>query len=188
MKKGDRGTMDSRVSNDGDETIVRWQNNKMVNVASIFIGIGAIDKVKHWNKSEKAYVEVDRPEAIWYYNDYMGGVDLMDCLISYYPMTFRTKRWPTRAILHLFTLNVANAWIEYRERERKKRMKRIQILDLLSFRDEVAQILCKADQCPTRVRGRPSFQSLLYYCPIPEKKTPAAVLPLPDALRNFMRN
>ena len=143
----------------------------MVNIAFTFVGNGDKDKVKCWNKKEKKYIEIDRPETIRYYNDYVGGLDLIDYLISYYPMTFRTKRWPTRVILDLFTMSVANAWIEYRERERKKGMKRNQILDpLLSFREEVGQGLCKAELSPIRVRGRPSFQGLLNHCPIPEKK------------------
>ena len=57
----------------------------MVNVASTFVGIGNIDKVQRWSKKEKAYIEVDRPEAIKFYNDFMGGVDLMDRLISLLP-------------------------------------------------------------------------------------------------------
>ena len=79
----------------------------MVNIASAFAGIGGKDKVKRWNKNK--YIEVERPDAIRYYNDYMGGVDLMDRLVSYYLMTFRNKRWSTRVILHLFAMSVANA-------------------------------------------------------------------------------
>ena len=97
----------------------------------------------------------------------MEGVELMDRLISCYPMTFRTKGWPTRVILHLFIVRPANAWIKYCGRERKKGMKLSQILlDLLSFWEEVGQ----AELSPNPVRGRSSFQSLLNYCPIPEKK------------------
>ena len=57
-------------------------------------------------------------------------VDLMDHLTSYYQMTFRTNRQPTRVIL-LFTMGVAKARIEYRKRQRKKGMKVNQILELL---------------------------------------------------------
>ena len=64
----------------------------MVNIAFTFVGIGGKNKVKRWNKKEKKYIKVDGPEAIRYQNDYMGGVDLMDRLISYYPTTFRIKR------------------------------------------------------------------------------------------------
>ena len=95
-------------------------------------------------------------------------------------MTFRTKRWSTRVILKLFTMSVANVWIEYREREQKKGMKRNQILDLLSFPEEVRQALCKAELSLNRVRGRRSFRSLLNYCPIPEKKAPLAIRPVSD--------
>ena len=77
-------------------------------------------------------------------------------------------------------MSVANVWIEYRERERKKGMKVNQILDLLSFREEVGQALCKAEVSPNRVRGRPSFQNLLNYCPIHEKKTPPAICSVSD--------
>ena len=81
----------------------------MVNVASTFVGMGNINKVKQWSKKDKAYTDVDRPEIIKCYNDFMGGVDLMDHLISYYSMTFRTKRWPTRVILHLLSMSVVNS-------------------------------------------------------------------------------
>ena len=77
-------------------------------------------------------------------------------------------------------MSVAYVWIEYREREQKKGMKRNQILDLLSFREEVRQALCKAELSLNRVRGRRSFRSLLNYCPIPEKKTPPAIRPVSD--------
>ena len=98
MEKGGRRTMDTRLSKDKNTCIVRWQDNNMVNIASTFVGIGDKDKAKRWNKKGKKYIEVDGPEGIRYYNDYMGSVDLMDRLISYYAMTFRTKRWPTRVI------------------------------------------------------------------------------------------
>ena len=109
-----------------------------------------------------------------YHNDYI------DRFISYYPMTFRTKRWPTTVILHLFAQSLSNVWIEYRERELKKGMKRNRILDLLAFQEEIGQSWCKAELSPACFRGRPSFQSFLNYCPIPAKKMLQAVLPVAD--------
>ena len=176
MKRQGRGAMDSCVSKSGDITIVRWQDNNVVNVASTFVGMGNIDKVKRWSKKDKAYIDVDRPEIIKYYNNFMGGVDLMDRLISYYSMTFRTKRWPTRVILHLLSMSVVNSWIEYRERELKKGVSHKLVMDLLSFREELADSLCKSEVSPARFRGRRSMRSLLNYTPIPRKKTPGSVL------------
>ena len=57
------------VSNSDDITIVRWQGNNVVNVA--FVRMGNIDKVKRWSKKDKAYIDVDRPEIIKYYNYFM---------------------------------------------------------------------------------------------------------------------
>ena len=54
-----------------DITFVRWQNNNVVYVASTFVGMGNIDKVKRWSKKDKAYIDVDRPEIIKYYNYFM---------------------------------------------------------------------------------------------------------------------
>ena len=68
----------------------------------------------------------------------MREVDLMDYLISYYSMTFRRKPWPTRVILHLLPMSVVNSWIEYREKELQKRVSRKLVIDLLSFREELA--------------------------------------------------
>ena len=56
----------------GDITFVRWQNNNVVYVASTFVGMGNIDKVKRWSKKDKAYIDVDRPEIIKYYSYFMG--------------------------------------------------------------------------------------------------------------------
>ena len=172
-----QGAMDSCVSKSGDIPVVRWPDNNVVNVASTFVGMGNIDKVKRWSKKDKTYIDVDCPEIIKYYNDFMREVDLMDHLISYYSLTFRTKRWPTRVILHLLSMSAVNSWIEYRERELKKRVGGKLVMDLLSFREELADSLCKSEVSPARFRGRPSMRSLLNYTPIPRKKTPASVLP-----------
>ena len=127
-------------------------------------------------QKDKAYIDVDCPEIISYYNNSMRRVDLMDHLISYYSMTFRTKRCPTRVILH-FSMSVVNSWIEYRERELKKGVSRKLVMDLLSFREELADSLCKSKVSPACFRGRLSMRSLLKYTPIPRKKTPASVSP-----------
>ena len=112
MQKEGRGSMDSRVTKSREVVVVRWHDNNSVNVASTFVGIGKIDAVKRWSAKEKTFIEVNRPEAIKEYNDYMGGVDKMDFLISLYPMIFRTKRWPTRIILHLVSMSQRVARIQ----------------------------------------------------------------------------
>ena len=67
-------------------------------------------------------------------SDFMGGVDKMYFLISLYPTFFRTKRWSTRVILHLVSMSLVSAWIEYKGREAAQGSRKKNIMDLLSFR------------------------------------------------------
>ena len=50
VKPQGRGAMDSCVSKSGDITIAKWQDNDVVNVASTFVAMENIDKVKRWSK------------------------------------------------------------------------------------------------------------------------------------------
>ena len=75
IKKEGRSTIDSRVLKDGDVPIVRWQD-----AASTLVRVGAFGKAKRWSKKEKSYIEVDQTDAIKYYKDFMGRVDLIDDL------------------------------------------------------------------------------------------------------------
>ena len=94
-------------------------------------------------------------------------------------MRTRTRRWPTRVILHLQSMCLVNAWLTYREKQRKNKSKKI--LDLLAFRECVAESLLNAELDQNRPRGRPSLDSLLNYTEeIPKKKARAAVLPNAD--------
>lgn len=52
MDKGGRGTTGSHVSKDGDETIVRQQDNNMVKEVSTFIGADTLARAKRWSKPE----------------------------------------------------------------------------------------------------------------------------------------
>ena len=125
--------MDNRVTKSGRLVVVRWYNNSSVNVTSTFVGIGTTNVVKSWSTKENTFASVDWPEAIEVYSNFMGGVDKMDFLISFYPLVFRTIRRPTRVILHLVSMSLVNAWIEYNEREAAQGSRKKNVMDLLSF-------------------------------------------------------
>lgn len=46
LKKEGRGSIDARVTQGGDLTTARWQDNGIVNVASTFVGVGEATTVK----------------------------------------------------------------------------------------------------------------------------------------------
>ena len=58
-------------------------------------------------------VRVQRPTVIGHYNRHMGGVDLFDQLIQYYPFARRTRRWTTKLHKYLIQLALQNAYILY---------------------------------------------------------------------------
>ena len=92
----------------------------------------------------------------------------MGFLCSLYQMNYRTSKWTIRVILHLLNMSIVNSWIEYREIERAKGRGQKDIFDLLAFRDSIAEVLCNAELCTTRSKGRPS---LLHSYPCKKIKT-----------------
>lgn len=92
LKKQGRGSMDHRV-NQNNMIIVRWCDNKAVNLVSSFVGITPQGQVKCWDWKTKTYAMVPRKAIVETYNRFMGGVDLMDMLVALYKYSFKTRRW-----------------------------------------------------------------------------------------------
>ena len=156
MKKG-RGLSDMVVSQDGGINVVKWQDNKAIHLASNFIGIGTQDEVKRYNKSKKTYEIVQRPEIVQQYNFGMGGVDLLDQFVSYYRVFIKSKKWPLRIFTHFLDVALVASWLEYKNYCIKKGKRSNEILHLLNFRLEVANVLIYANQKTTSAnRGRPT--------------------------------
>lgn len=119
MKRQGRGHCDSVVSENGKVSVVKWQDNKSVHMASNFVGVGSCDTAKRWDKQLKKHINVNRPEVISLYNNGMGGVDLLDQLISYYRVFIRSRKWALRVIFHFMDFAVCSSWIEHRSRKRR---------------------------------------------------------------------
>lgn len=75
------------------------------------------------------------------YNNKMGGVDLMDRMISYYRMSTRTKKWTMRMVMHFTDLALANSWLLYRKDHAICAGPKTRPIQFLQFRMEVATIL-----------------------------------------------
>lgn len=157
MKREGRGSAKTVVSKDGI-IITKWFDNKAVLVASNFIGQGTSDTCRRWDKAEKRYIEVSRPECIKLYNDNMGGVDKADFLLSLYRSHIRSRKWTLRMISHAFDMALLNAWLEYRRKADSLGIAKKNVLDLLGFRQHVAEKLILYKAPPKR--GRPSSSSV----------------------------
>lgn len=75
-------------------------------------------------KAKKKYITVKQPEIVHLYNNGMGGVDLLDQLISYYRIFF---------IAHFIDFAVVSSWIEYKETQLRNGIPKKDIIDLLNF-------------------------------------------------------
>ena len=158
LKKEGRGAIDSKVSKEKDISVVFWFDNSLVTLASSFVGVKPVEHVRRWSAAEKEYVMVCRLACVQVYNDFMGGVDKLDALISYYRIRGKIKKWLLRAIYHFVDFALANSWLEYRDIEIINGNKKYH--DLLSFRNEVADALLKAKLDPPPIQaanpvGRP---------------------------------
>ncbi|XP_042147349.1 piggyBac transposable element-derived protein 3-like [Ixodes scapularis] len=92
LKKG-RGHYDQKTEKTSGVTIIKWVDNKVVNLASNFVGVQPEGTVKRFSKEESKKVAVPCPRIVLEYNNHMGGVDLADMLIELYRTPLKSKRF-----------------------------------------------------------------------------------------------
>lgn len=141
LRKKGRGYADQLVRNDGQISLVKWQDNKAVTLVSSALGKEPTDICQRWCKKDKIYKNVNRPNIIKEYNSNMGGIDLLDRIISFYRISAKTRKWTVRALFHFLDFSVAAAWIEYRRATLFLKTSKKDTLDYLEFRERVADYL-----------------------------------------------
>nr|XP_021187154.1 piggyBac transposable element-derived protein 3-like [Helicoverpa armigera] len=159
INKKPRGFSQEVSSYDDDVTVVKWLDSKVTHLASNFIGIGDKDFVRRWCKKEKKFIEVERPEVVKKYNHAMGGVDLLDQLMSYYRTFIKSKKWTLRMIFHASDLAVVQAFREYQIDSDLVGVPKNKQLTLLHFRRRLADSLVLRNKINIGKRGRPSGSS-----------------------------
>ena len=93
MEKLERGASDVVTDKNSNLTLVRWKDNKVVTVASTFVGKMPLRKAHRYVKAQNGRAEIDQPQSIFLYNKGMGGVDRLDQNISSYMIGHRSKKW-----------------------------------------------------------------------------------------------
>lgn len=154
MKKGSRGDFDAAVNSNNSIMIVKWFDNKPINMMSTIHSGIPTDKVVRWNKKDKIHIEISRPNVVAQYNENMGGVDLLDRIISYYPSRARTNVWIIRLIFHFLDFAIANAWILYRKDMRAGSVRKANILKSREFKENIGKCMLRRAQTSSRRMSR----------------------------------
>jgi len=76
LRKEGRGSFDAKVDANSGLCILRWFDNRAVQISSLHVGIEPVKEVKRWDNKTKKFIEVPCPAAVAEYNTNMGGVDL----------------------------------------------------------------------------------------------------------------
>ena len=135
MKKTNRGSFDYRC--DGKVFVCQWNDNSIVNIASNFCTHEPIQNAKRRVK-KCSDTSVPQPYLVKKYNEGMGGVDIMDRLLSSYRPMIRGKKWYFPLITNAFNMAVVAAWRLHCAVQSKK-------LSHIDFRREITICLLKMD-------------------------------------------
>jgi len=105
--------------------VMKWHDKRDVVIISSEFG-----DAMHEYRARSGKISV-KPESVLKYNEFMGGVDRSDQLMSYYPCERKTLRWYAKVALHMFHVIMNNAYILYKQQPGKGNVR------LIDFRDSV---------------------------------------------------
>ena len=115
--------------------ICKWNDNSVVSVASNWLGHLPLHQVRRRVKNVPD-TQVTQPHLIHLYNKGMGGVDLMDRLLSSYRPMIRGKKWYWPLFINALNITIVAAWRAHCAIEETP-------LSHLNFRREVTICLLK---------------------------------------------
>lgn len=166
MKKTKRGSFEQLTETKSNITLVRYNDNSIVTVASTQCGTRPVGKVKRYCDKERK--EVDQPRCIINYNKYMGGVDRLDQNISCYRVGIRLKRWYWQLLMFPINASMNNAFQLYKISP-LARCKTSTQHDLLSFtRYVVASYMLMKENLGRTPKAKVPTSSLAVIRRIPE--------------------
>lgn len=148
-KKG-RGAYDSVYDEKAKVTLVRWNDNSVVTVASNNFSVQPLSSAKRYNRKEHKDVQLPQPDVIKQYNSFMGGVDLHDNAIANYRTNIRGKKWWWPLFINTLDSVVANSWKLYRMANKSN-------ISQLDFKSYLAVRLRKSETYEVNdiISGRP---------------------------------
>ena len=132
--------------------MVVWKDNKAVYVGTNHHSPEEVFTVKRWCRVAKAEMAVNQPGCIKYYNQSMGGVDLVDQMVSCYRSKIRKKKWWWCFWPWSINVMMVNSWRLYMLVKNKK-------MPFLDFNRQVVMEIMK-----THGEGRKQCRPTIKIC------------------------
>ena len=132
MKAGDSLSVDN-----GKVMVVAWKDKRVVTALSTKHD-GSLSAITRRKKNGHGETEqIVKPICVTEYNQYMSGVDRLDQMISYYPFTRKTMKWPKKVFFYLLEVSLWNSFVLYKAKNIQAK------LTLRSFHLKVIEKLCQ---------------------------------------------
>ena len=112
VKKGRGEHVELETKIDGvNISAVKWADSRCVSLVSSFSCAYPLQEVKRHDKKQKKTVTIPCPPTVKIYNQFMGGVDLMDAVIALHRIHTRSKKYYHKLMFHLLAVLVVNSWL-----------------------------------------------------------------------------
>ncbi|XP_036340519.1 piggyBac transposable element-derived protein 3-like [Rhagoletis pomonella] len=86
MKSKSRGSYHQITDEKSYITLIRYNDNNVVTVASSCEGVAPMGSAQRWSSNQKRKIAIQQPSCIQQYNRYMGGTDRLDQNVGCYRM------------------------------------------------------------------------------------------------------
>ncbi|XP_049807036.1 piggyBac transposable element-derived protein 3-like [Schistocerca nitens] len=117
MIKENRGSYEVCSDSASGISIVRWNDNNAVTVATNFDRVQPLRSVARFSREQKKRINVPQPNLLHSYNTHMGGIDRADQNVSLYRCSIRGKKWYFPIIAHFIDIAEQNALDLYKHNE-----------------------------------------------------------------------
>ena len=160
---------------------MRWVDNRPVHIISSFVGAFPEQQIRRYNRTAKAYEEIPCPNAIVFYNKFMGGIDSFDSYIALYRIKIKSlKKYYLRIFFHILDMMVINSWLLYRADATQNKIAKRSQLKLWDFKSQIAECLRKKNKLIKRSRSSDVQAGIAEK----RRKGPVAILPPEDVRRD----
>uniref|UniRef100_A0A3B4A161 PiggyBac transposable element-derived protein domain-containing protein n=1 Tax=Periophthalmus magnuspinnatus TaxID=409849 RepID=A0A3B4A161_9GOBI len=155
MKKNGRGSFEEKkvVIESVEIRAVKWFNHRGLIVASTFASAQPVCQVERWDRKLKKTISVKCPSIISIYNQFKGGVNSLEALISNFPIQIKSRKFYHKLFFYFINMVIVNSWLLYqRDCDFLNVPKKMQ-KDFLDFRTSIAQALCLQGKDLSRKRS-----------------------------------